>query len=82
MFHLHGQASCRIYSNRIPKDETKDAQPLNPEASSSSRVVTTCSRDAVALRTALVKAEGMFGSRVRVSFDSVSQKSIITVKAA
>ena len=57
----HHTAIC---SSKLPKVVVKDAQPLNPEASS--WVGSACSGNAVALQTALTNVEGKDGRSVRV----------------
>ena len=59
------------------------AQPLNPEAESLTGSISSCSvscGEQVALQTALARVEGKEKSRVRVLYDSGSQKTFISAK--
>ena len=74
-----GKHHAAICSNRVPKEASREAQPLNPEASS--WVGSTCSGDSVALQTALGSVNGKREGKVRILFDSGSHRSFITTKA-
>ena len=78
-----GKHHISICSSFPHRDNSKDAQPnastLDPNASA--YVGNTGSERSVALQTALAKVNDKEEGKVRVLFDSGSQKSFITVKA-